>query len=194
VTSNARRAVEYVRHGWPIAAVSQLREDGTAELAGPVTTRTANAAQLWGEFPSFGIALYCAELFAILELPARLGAPLHHRLAASCPTLHLPHQGNVWRFVVRPHPDLADPNLLGRHGRLYQGNVFVPIAPVPAASWWRRRADWLIRPAETLWEPGDPAHVVVNLKRLHTATSPPADRRAAAVVAGTVLAAAGRPS
>lgn len=188
----ADRAAEYVRHHWPIAAIGDIREDGTAELAGPVVASPADTAMaVWTDYPSFGIALYCASGFAILELPAELGAPLHHRVGGQCPTLHLPHQNHLWRFVVRPHDDLADPQLLGAHGRLRRENVFVPIPPVRSPRWWQRRGEWLVRPAETLWEPGDPGHLAINLKRLHTATSPPAARRAAAPAG---FAPAGRPA
>lgn len=188
----AERAAEYVGHGWPIAPINEVREDGTVDLAGPVMKRTQDARLLWSDHPYFGVALYCATDFAVLELPAFLGAPLHRLVGSACPTLQV--GTSRWRFVVSPHDDLHNHALLGVGGRLRCESVFVPIAPLHTSGLARvlRRGEWLVHPRDTLWSPGDPQHLAINLQRLHK--SAPARGRPAQRAPHARAAAATRPA
>jgi hypothetical protein len=87
-----RLAVQYVEHGWPIAPLA-IQRDGycacrlvdciephLAPGQPPVIT-SVNAAETAFSNGRWAIALLTWR-FDVLELPAHVGAPLHHQLKA----------------------------------------------------------------------------------------------------------------
>ncbi|GAA0946729.1 hypothetical protein GCM10009554_42920 [Kribbella koreensis] len=88
--------------------------------------------------------------FDVLELPARLGAPLHDQLKGACPTAIVP-ASRTWQFFVTQGSvpaELAE-NAGGRVISGPNGWVLTPSTKMGAT----KRIRWLIHPSLTRWEP-----------------------------------------
>lgn len=150
------RAVEYASHGWPVAplAVPQLGrcpcEKGdchSPHLAGPATVDPVEAEEIWST--NWNIALVTSE-FDIVELPAKYGAALHHKLLTTCPTA-MAYRHRRWFFVMVAG-SLDPDDIEAAEGKLHSG----PDNWIPGPPFWSEdtgRVDWLVQPYLTHWKP-----------------------------------------
>lgn len=153
-----RRAMEYAAHRWPVAALAVPRSgrcqcqlgdcvephllDGTA-IADPVA-----AGEAWADH-GWGIALITSE-FDVVDLPAAYGAPLNHRLLATCPTAVAPRTRR-WHFVMEPGSVDAD-LITAAGGVLHSGpDDWVPASPTRTGA--TGRIGWVVQPLVAHWHP-----------------------------------------
>jgi hypothetical protein len=152
--------MRYVKNDWPIARLAIPHGNGCAcGLVGCLEPHLVLA-----DVPSIHTQDEAAEAFSggrweialttrhvdVLELPARLGAPLHGQLKGACPTAIVP-ENRTWQFFVTQGSvpaELAE----NAGGRLISG----PTGWVPAPGTKMDATGtirWLIHPSLTKWEP-----------------------------------------
>jgi hypothetical protein len=154
----SERAVQYVVHGWPVAALAVPR-DGRCpcELGnchephlrdGATITSVDEVAATWTDH-RWEIAVVTAT-FDVVDLPPALGAPLHHQLKTSCPTAMAP-VGRRWHFYLVTGSIQAEV-VASAGGRLHSGpEGWVPAPGTRTEDTGRIR--WLVPPYQTSWKP-----------------------------------------
>jgi hypothetical protein len=152
-----RHALEYVDHGWPIAALATPengecpcgRECEKPHLVSDTVYTHDRAHTVWFKNHPWDIALMCDDFDAV-GLPTAAGAPLYHSLGTKCPTMTV-FKGKWWVFIVRPGAfDLKE--VLKAGGTIRNGpEHWAPAAPSLLDG--LGRLYWVAHPRETVWTP-----------------------------------------
>ncbi|TCO37628.1 hypothetical protein EV646_12315 [Kribbella antiqua] len=155
-----RLAVQYVDHDWPIARLAvprnglcpcELRECIDPHLVHTQSPAISTTTMAENAFCStrWAIAILARD-FDVLELPAQLGAPLHHHLKTQCPTSIAPTTRR-WQFFVTAGSVPRD-QLAAAGGRLIDSPSGWVIAPGTYTE-GTGRTRWLTPPYVTHWRP-----------------------------------------
>lgn len=158
------RALEYTEHDWPVAALAVPwgpRCPCGASCADPhvvsgVVTTPANAAEVWVPGHEWDVALV-TSWFDVVDLPAKYGAMLNHKLITTCPTATVP-RGRRWHFVVGAGSFPAD--LVAAAGGTIHSGPDDWIAASPTCTEATGRIGWVVPPLLTRWQPFHRADLV----------------------------------
>jgi hypothetical protein len=155
------RALEYVDHGWPVAALAVPWGNycpcgegcSRPHLASEVIVSAQKAASIWAKGHRWDIAFVTSE-FDVVDVPGRVGALLHSKLITKCPTAtagYAARDARRWHFVVEA--GALPPDEVARLDGVVHSGPDDWIAASPTRTPETGRVGWIVEPIASHWTP-----------------------------------------